>query len=247
MNNTQPENQVPEWFTAAATPIAPQPTPKEPAKRKKLLFMACLLAVILLIGGGVALYVFSVHNAKVDAVSNLRESYMGFYTSFSSIDDITEPEGVDPVDITSRWKAYKDSLSSFENSQLFSDKKDIISAMKSANSQYEPFITTAISYVATYMTTCIFNDEAGPATISDGCFTALQQIEKTADPISVPIAKQLLAALSKVHDAKVMNQSDITSIRDLEKKLYGIPSDFAALTNPHVITLGESVGLNFSE
>lgn len=246
MNNTEPENnQVPAWFTSAATPISPQPKPKDSAKKKRLLLIFGTVAAILLIAGGVALYVMSVHNAKAGAIQNFRKDYLNFYSSFSSIDDITEPDGVDPADVVSRWKTYKDSLVSLENSQLFSDNKDVLAAIKSANAKYEPFITTVMSYVAIYMTACTFNEEAGAATISDGCFTTLQQIEKTADPISTPIAKELIGVLSTAQTAKVMSQDDITTARDLEGKLYGIPGNFASSTYPQIVKLGESAGIKF--
>lgn len=246
MNNTEPENdQVPTWFTATATPVNPQPKPKDPTKKKKLLLIFGALAAVLLIAGGVTLYIMSAHNAKVSAIQNLQKDYVDFYSSFSSIDDITEPDGVDPADIVSRWKTYKDSLAKLENSQLFSDKSGVLATIKSANVKYEPFITTVMSYIAIYMTACTFNEDAGAAAISDGCFTTLQQIEKTADPVSTPIAKQLLGVLSTAQSAKVISQDDITTARDLEGKLYGIPGNFASSTYPQIVKLGESAGVNF--
>lgn len=249
MDNDPPNNsQIPSWFADASSPILVTPPPAtKPHKQKRLLLIISVLVAAMLIAGGIVAYLISVQSARQSAVRDFRDAYVSFYTTFSSLDDIQEPEGIDPSDISSQWQAYNNTIGSLKKSSVYSDYKDIIDAIESTSATYNLYVTNTVPELVQYMADCTYNSEAGTPNITDGCLTHLQNITKSSDSTAQPIAESLLNLLSNAKLNGIITEADIAHAQDLELKLFSIPNNFASIVYPKTIQLGSAVGLNFAD
>lgn len=248
MDTSDPNNnQVPSWFAEASTPITTPPPRTNPIQKKTVLRVSIGLASILVIAASVIAYMMYVQNEKQSIAKDFRDTYLGFYMTFSSIDDPLEPEGIDPVDIAEQWQAYNSAVESLKSSVLYPDQKDIISAIQSINSDYAQFITNTVPRLTQYITGCTYSKEAGLSDVSDLCITSLQAIVNSSDSTAKPTATQLLAILSNAKARGTITDTDIADAGTLEEKLMAsIQDDFDTASSAQITQLGKNVGLDFT-